>query len=170
VLFHLASDGQVEMRAQVSEQDLPRLKVGQAAVVRLDGVTRSYRGRIWQIGAVIDPATRQGMLRIAMGPAEQDLRPGAFARAEVEISGSRGAVLPETAVLSDDQGTYVLIVSPQDKVERRAVKVAGMRSDGLLVSDGLQGTERVVAIAGAFLRSGETVRVAATPPGTGHAL
>ena len=154
VLFHLASDGQVEMRAQVSEQDLPRLKVGQAAVVRLDGVTRSYRGRIWQIGAVIDP----------------DLRPGAFARAEVEISGSRGAVLPETAVLSDDQGTYVLIVSPQDKVERRAVKVAGMRSDGLLVSDGLQGTERVVAIAGAFLRSGETVRVAATPPGTGHAL
>ncbi len=169
VLFHLASSGQVEMRAQVSEQDLPRLKVGQAADVRLDGVARTYRGTVWQLGAVIDPATRQGTVRIALGPAEQDLRPGAFARAEIRIGGSRGAVLPETAVLSDDQGTYVLIIGPHDKVERRAVKVGGMRSDGLLVSDGLDGTERVVTIAGAFLRSGETVRVATRQPGAGRA-
>jgi len=170
VLFHLASDGQVEMRGQVSEQDLPRLKLGQIADVYLDGVTLSYNGKIWQIGAVIDPATRQGTVRIALGPAEQDLRPGAFARADIHIAGSRGVILPETAVLSDEQGTYVLIVGPQDKVERRAVKVAGMRSDGLLVSDGLTGTERIVAIAGAFLRSGETVRIAATPLGAGRKL
>ena len=160
VLFHLASLGQVEMRAPVAEQDLPRLRLGQTATVHLDGVTQAYRGRIWQIGAVIDPATRQGSVRIALGAAEQDLRPGAFARAEVAISGSQGAVLPETAVLSDEKGTYVLVVGPHDEVERRAVTVAGMRSEGLLVSDGLTGSERVVAIAGAFLRSGERVRVA----------
>ena len=169
VLFHLASDGLVEMRAQVAEQDLPRLRPGQSATVRLEGVTRTWRGRIWQIGAVIDPATRQGTVRIALGTAQPDLRPGAFARAEVEIAGSRGAVLPETAVLSDEQGTYVLVVGAGDKVERRAVKVAGMRSEGLLVSEGLDGHERIVAVAGAFLRSGDKVRVAATPVAAGHA-
>jgi RND family efflux transporter MFP subunit len=168
VLFHLASDGQVEMRAQVAEQDLPRLRTGQSASVHLDGVARSWRGRIWQIGAVIDPATRQGTVRIALGAAEPDLRPGAFARAEVEVAGSRGAILPETAVLNDEQGSYVLLVGAQDKVERRAVKVAAVRSDGLLVSDGLNGSERIVAVAGAFLRSGDTVRVAAAPT-AGHA-
>jgi RND family efflux transporter MFP subunit len=160
VLFHLARDGEIEMRGQVAEQDLPRLSVGQAAEVHLDGVTHTYSGKIWQIGAVIDPSTRQGMVRIALGPAEQDLRSGAFARADIQIGSSRGAVLPETAVLSDELGTYVLVVGPDNKVARRAVKIAGTRSDGLLVSDGLNGTERIVAIAGAFLRSGETVRVA----------
>jgi HlyD family secretion protein len=170
VLFHLARDGEIEMRGQVAEQDLPRLSVGQTAEVHLDGVTRAYTGKIWQIGAIIDPTTRQGTVRIALGPAEQDLRSGAFARADIQINNSRGAVLPETAVLSDELGTYVLIVGKDNKVERRAVKIAGTRSDGLLVNDGLNGTERVVAIAGAFLRSGETVRIAATPPAPGRKL
>ena len=42
----------------------------------------------------------------------------------------------------------------------RAVTVGGARSEGLLVSRGLNGSERVVAIAGAFLRTGETVAIA----------
>ena len=170
VLFHLARDGQIEMRGQVAEQDLPRLKVGQTAEVHLDGVMRTYPGKIWQIGAIIDPVTRQGTVRIALGPAEQDLRSGAFARADIQIGSSRGAVLPETAVLSDDQGTYVLIIGKDNKVERRAVKVAGTRSDGLLIDNGLDGTERIVAIAGAFLRSGETVRIAANAAAPGRKL
>lgn len=163
VLFHLARDGQIEMRGQVAEQDLPRLKGGQSAEVHLDGVARAFTGTVWQIGAVIDPATRQGSVRIALKDADQNLRPGAFARADVRIGGSSGAILPETAVLSDEAGTYVLIVGAGDKVERRAVKVAGTRSEGLLISEGLSGHERVVAIAGAFLRAGESVRVASGP-------
>ena len=43
---------------------------------------------------------------------------------------------------------------------RRAVTVAGAHSEGLLISSGLTGNERVVAIAGAFLRTGEAVQVA----------
>ena len=76
-----------------------------------------------------------------------------------------GVILPQTAVLSDEQGTYVLTVDPAGLLERRAVTVAGARSEGLLVSAGLAGTERVVAIAGAFLRAGEAVAIA-TPPAT----
>jgi HlyD family secretion protein len=160
VLFRLARDGQIEMRGQVAEQDVPHLKIGQEAEVRLDGVARPFKGNIWQIGAIIDSTTRQGTVRIALPPSDQDLRPGAFARAEIQIGSSLGVILPQTAVLSDEQGNYVLIVGAENKLERRGVKVAGARSDGLLVSDGLTGTERVVAVAGAFLRSGEVVSIA----------
>jgi len=69
-------------------------------------------------------------------------------------------ILPQTAVLSDEQGNYVLIVGGDNKLERRGVTVAGARSEGLLVSDGLGGNERVVAVAGAFLRTGEVVSIA----------
>jgi RND family efflux transporter MFP subunit len=159
VLFHLARDGQIEMRGQVAEQDVPRLALGQSATVRLDGVAKTFTGTIWQIGAIIDAGTRQGTVRIVL-PADQNLRPGAFARADIEVGSTSGVLLPQTAVLSDDQGTYVLVVGDDNKLERRAVTLGGARSEGLLVSQGLNGTERVVAIAGAFLRTGETVAIA----------
>jgi RND family efflux transporter MFP subunit len=159
VLFHLARDGQIEMRGQVAEQDVPRLSPGQSATVRLDGVARSFTGTIWQIGAIIDAGTRQGTVRISL-PADQNLRPGAFARADIEVGSTTGVLLPQTAVLSDENGTYVLVVGGGNKLERRAVTVGGARSEGLLVSQGLSGSERVVAIAGAFLRTGETVAIA----------
>ena len=159
VLFHLARDGQIEMRGQVAEQDVPRLALGQGATVRLDGVSNTFTGTIWQIGAVIDAGTRQGTVRIVL-PADRNLRPGAFARADIEVGSTTGVLLPQTAVLSDEKGTYVLVVGGDNKVERRAVTVGGARSEGLLVSQGLNGSERVVAIAGAFLRTGETVAIA----------
>lgn len=160
VLFRLAREGQIEMRGQVAEQDVPHLKIGQEAHVRLDGVARSFTGSVWQIGAIIDSTTRQGTVRIALPASDQDLRPGAFARAEIQVGSSLGVILPQTAVLSDEQGNYVLIVGADSKLERRPVTVAGARSEGLLISDGLAGTERVVAVAGAFLRTGEAVAIA----------
>jgi RND family efflux transporter MFP subunit len=163
VLFHLARNGAIEMRAQVAEQDMPRLKVGQSVTVRLDGVPQGFTGRVWQLGAVIDPNSRQGSVRIALPGNDHNLRPGAFARADIVTASSSGVLLPQTAVLSDSGGTFVLVVGEGDKVERRDVRVAGAHDAGLLVSGGLGGNERVVAIAGAFLRVGEQVIVAAPP-------
>jgi HlyD family secretion protein len=160
VLFRLARHGEIEMRGQVAEQDVPMLKIGEQADVRLEGVPHAFTGTIWQIGPIIDPTSRQGTVRIALSSEDQDLRPGAFARADIHVGSSNGIILPQTAVLADDQGTYVLIVGPDDKLLRRKVQVAGARSEGLLISDGLAGSERVVAIAGAFLRVGEAVSVA----------
>jgi RND family efflux transporter MFP subunit len=159
VLFHLARDAEIEMRGQVAEQDVPRLALGQTATVRLDGVAKSFTGTIWQIGAIIDAGTRQGTVRIVL-PADQNLRPGSFARADIEVGSTMGVLLPQTAVLSDEHGNYVLVVGSDNKLERRAVTVGGARTEGLLVRQGLDGSERVVAIAGAFLRTGETVAVA----------
>lgn len=163
VLFRLARNGEIEMRGQVTEQDMPRLKVGQLAEVRLDGVAQAFTGKLWQIGAIIDPVTRQGTVRIALPAADQNLRPGAFARAEIQVGATAGTILPQTAVLSDELGSYTLIVGAGDKIERRAISVGGARAEGLLVTGGLKGNERVVAIAGAFLRPGEQVSIAVTP-------
>lgn len=159
-LFHLARDGAIEMRGAAAEQDMPRLKVGQVATVRLDGVAQTFTGKVWQVGAIIDGVTRQGTVRIALPSVDQNLRPGAFARADIQADATVGVILPQTAVLSDEQGTYALIVGANDKVERRPINVVGARSSGLLVDRGLTGSERVVAVAGAFLRTGEQVKVA----------
>jgi RND family efflux transporter MFP subunit len=155
-LFRLSEGGEVELRGQVAEQDLPLLKVGQSVNVHLTGTTQVYPGRVRLLGAVIDPQTRLGMARVALTP-DPNLRPGAFARAEVTVSNAERAVLPQTAVLTDDKGSYVLIVNAQHKVERRAVHVSGMVQNGVTIADGISGKEQVVATAGAFLQEGELV-------------
>jgi HlyD family secretion protein len=156
-LFRLSEGGAVELRGQVPEQDLPSLKVGQAVNVLLTGSTRIYPGRVRLLGAVIDPTTRLGMVRVALD-ADQNLRPGAFARAEVTVSNAERAVLPQTAVLTDDRGSYVLVVDAQNKVARRTVRVSGMVQNGVTIAGGITSEERVIATAGAFLQEGELVR------------
>jgi HlyD family secretion protein len=158
-LFRLASGGEVEMRGQVAEQDLATLTVGQTATVRLTGVPVPFEGKVRLLGAVIDPQTRLGDIRIALQPAPA-LRPGAFARGEVVVGNAKRPVLPQTAILSDADGTFVFIVNSENKIERRPVRVDGTMAQGIVISAGLSGNERVVATAGGFLRPGEQVEVA----------
>jgi HlyD family secretion protein len=60
----------------------------------------------------------------------------------------------------------VLVVNGESKAERRAVRVSSTIPEGLVISEGLTGNERVIATAGAFLRAGEKVQVAAKPEHT----
>jgi RND family efflux transporter MFP subunit len=167
-LFRLARDGEIEMRGQVAERDLASLSIGQTAQVYLTGVDTPFEGKVRLLRANIDPNSRLGEIRIALKP-DPALRPGAFARGEVVVGAAKRPVLPQTAVLSDAQGTFVLVVNEQNKAERRAVRIGNTVPEGLVISEGLKGDERVVTTAGAFLRPGETVKVveptaAATKP------
>ncbi|MGH8260504.1 MAG: efflux RND transporter periplasmic adaptor subunit [Steroidobacteraceae bacterium] len=158
-LFRLAKSGEMEMRGQVAEQDMPSLRVGQPAVVHLTGIDKPFHGRIRLLGAVIDPQTRLGEIRVALD-SDPDLRPGAFARGDVVVGRGRRPVVPQTAVLSDGQGTFVYVVDANQRVERRAVRVTNTTPDGVVIGAGLSGREPVVMTAAAFLRPGESVRIA----------
>jgi RND family efflux transporter MFP subunit len=159
-LFRLASGAEIEMRGQIAEQDLARVQIGQPATVYLSGIAEPFNGRVRLLGAVIDPTTRLGEVRIALEP-HPSLRPGAFARGRVSLSEAQRAVLPQSAVLADEQGNYVLIVNAEQVTERRAVSVADTTAAGIVIGAGLEGDERVISTAGGFLRAGEKVAVAA---------
>lgn len=158
-LFRVASGGEVEMRGQLAEQDLAQVKVGDPATVRLTGLSQSFEGKVRLLGAIIDPTTRLGEIRIALQP-DPALRPGAFARGTVAVGKAQRPVVPQTAVLTDTQGSYVFLVNGQDHAERRAVRVADTSDEGVIIASGLTGSERVVVTAGGFLHDGEAVKVA----------
>lgn len=157
-LFRLAQSGEVELRGKVAEQDLPRLSVGQAVAVHVAGVEKPFEGKVRLIGAVIDPATRLGEVRVALA-TDPNLRPGAFGRGEVTISEASRMVVPQTAIMTDKEGTFVFIVGADEVVARRPVRVSDTTAHGVIVSEGLEGTERIVTVAGPFLRIGEKVKV-----------
>jgi len=136
VLFRVASGGEVEMRGQIAEQDLAQVKTGQAATVYLTGIERPFTGQVRLLGAIIDPQTRLGDIRIQLKP-DPALRPGAFARAVVAVSQSQRPVLPQTAVMADARGSYVLVVNSADKIEKRPVRVSGTTDSGVIIAEGL---------------------------------
>ena len=166
-LFRVASGGEVEMRGQIAEQDLAQVKVGQAATVYLTGLARPFEGKVRLLGAIIDPQTRLGDIRIALTP-DPALRPGAFARAEVTIAKAQRPVLPKTAVFSDGEGSYVFVVDAQGHATRRPVRLAETSEAGVAIASGITPSDRVVKTAGGFLREGEAVKAttddSATPP------
>lgn len=161
-LFRLANGGEIEMRGQVAEQDMAVLTVGQPADVRLVGSAQPFEGHVRLLGAVIDPVTRLGDIRIALKPSPA-LRPGAFARGSVVVSKAERPILPQTAVLSDIKGPYVYVVGADNRVERRDVQVGGTITAGIIITKGINGDERIVTTAAGFLRQGEKVNVAPSP-------
>jgi len=158
-LFRIASNGEVEMRGQIAEQDLAVLKVGQPASVYITGLSRAFEGRVRLLSAIIDPTTRLGEIRVALKP-DPALRPGAFARGAVAVEKAERPVLPQTAVMSDNKGTFVYIIDEKNHVERRPVVVGGTIEQGVVITSGLTGQEHIVGTAGGFLRDGETVSIA----------
>jgi RND family efflux transporter MFP subunit len=156
-LFRIAQGGQMELLAQLSEADLAELSVGVPVTVTPVGTDRKITGSVWQVSPVIDPQNRQGIARVAI-PYDKAIRPGGFANAEITAGAVSAPVLPESAVLSDQQGSYVYVVGNDNKVVRRPVRTGTVTPQGLTIVEGLNGTERVVAYAGGFLNPGEVVR------------
>lgn len=157
VLFRLAAGGEMELRAQMGEADLANLSVGVRAEVRPVGAGRIFEGQVWQLLPTINETSRQGIARIALS-YDKALRPGGFASASVISGSSQSPVLPESAVLSDDKGSYVYVVGKDNKIIRRDVTTGTVTPRGIAIASGITGKERVVLYAGGFLNPGETVR------------
>lgn len=156
-LFRVAQGGQMELLAQLSESDLAQLQVGAPAVVTPVGTDQKINGAVWQISPVINDQNRQGVARVAI-PYDRGVRPGGFANVQIVAGSQQAPVLPESAVLSDDKGTYVYIVGADNKVQRRPVTTGPVTQQGIAIVQGLGGRERVVLRAGGFLNPGQTVR------------
>ena len=155
-LFRLAEGGQMELKAQMSQQDLAFVHVGMPASVTPVGSDRSYAGTVWQVAPVIDPQSRLGEVRITV-PFESAIRPGGFAEAKISAGATTAPVLPQSAVLSDADGNYVFVVNAKNEVDRRGVKIGEVNDSGVTIVQGLSGREAVVLSAGPFLNPGQKV-------------
>jgi len=155
-LFRLAEGGQMEMRAQMSQQDIAFVHVGMPAQVTPVGSDRSFTGNVWLVAPVIDPQSRLGDVRIAV-PYDPAMRPGGFAEAKIKAGEMTAPRLPQSAVLADEKGNYVYVINAKNEVERRPIKIGTVDDAGVTIAQGISGSEAVVLSAGPFLNPGQKV-------------
>lgn len=157
VLFRLAKDGEMELLARLSEDDLAAVSVGVQAKVTPVGSGQSFTGQIWQISPVVDTTTRQGTARIALN-YDPALRPGGFASAVINSGAVVAPMLPESAIQNDANGSFVYIVDVKGIAHRQPVTTGLVTANGIAITSGLGGTEKVVLRAGGFLNNGDRVK------------
>ena len=155
-LFRMAQNGQLELRAALSEVDLAAIQVGEAATIVPVGLDEEFEGNIWAISPTINPQTRQGMARIAV-PFDESLRPGGFASVTIKAGTQNAPILPTSAVQNDGTDSFVYIVKEDNKVAKRSITVGSVTANGLIITSGLNGDEKIVLRAGGFLSEGVTV-------------
>jgi cobalt-zinc-cadmium efflux system membrane fusion protein len=142
--------------ADVYERDLGRVAVGQKATVRVaSSPARSWEGTVTHIGELVDAATRTVKLRIEVDNARLELKPEMFARVLVQGSAAGSAALsvPSSAVLSDGDGSAVVLALGGGRFQKRTIE-AGAEQDGRIhVVTGLAAGDQVVVDGALFLKA-----------------
>jgi membrane fusion protein, multidrug efflux system len=140
---------------------------GQAFAVRIsfsDGSTYDQTGRINFVDVTVDRATDTVLVRATFPNPRGRLIDGQLVRVSVESDKPEEKVLiPQTALIVDQQGTYVFVVV-DDKATVQRVKLGGESGPYAIVTDGLKGGEQVVVQGMEGLRPGSPVVASPAPP------
>ena len=157
-LYRLADIGIVWVYAQVYEQDLPYIQLGQEATMSLSYLPdRRFRGRVTYIYPTVDEKTRTARVRMEFHNPGYFLKPGMFATAELTADIAPSALLvPDSAVLRSGEKNTVFIALPGGKFEPRTVTLGLTAEDDRdQVLSGLREGELVVT-SGQFMLDSES--------------
>ena len=153
----------IVVRAPVASNDAARIRVSDIAQIRVNGAQRL--GRVTRVGAKGDIGTGAFEVEVEIN-APEGLRSGMVAEVEIAATPGENAqtsiIVPTLALLDAraDQGV-VYVLDENAVARRRAVRTAGVTQAGVIVVEGLNPGDRIVAAGAAYVRDGETVRIAA---------
>lgn len=104
-----------------------------------------FAGHLDYADLAVDQSTGTFMVRAIVPNPDRQIIPGLFVRVRIPLGVTENAVLvPERAVGADQAGRFVMIVGDDDVVERRNVEMGAKYEDMVVITDGLNGNERVV--------------------------
>lgn len=154
-MFSIIRDGALELRAEVTEADMLRIKVGQKANLRLVGLPDPLTGTVRLIEPTIDATTRLGKARIMVDQPDL-LRSGMFAEAEIIVAARDTLAVPVTAIGTDGSTSTVMRVV-NGVIERVPVTLGIRDSDWVEIVSGLAAQDQVVIKAGSFVEPGDHI-------------
>jgi RND family efflux transporter MFP subunit len=159
ILFRVGVPKPLQMVAEVNEEDIPRVALGQTVLLRSDAfIGRSLTGKVREMTPAGDPVAKTYRIRIAL-PDDTPLRVGMSVEANIVTREKANALLiPADAV----QGGHVYVIDG-DQVRRRAVEIGIRGARSVEVLSGLADGERVASPAPTAISDGHRVRLVQKP-------
>jgi len=156
-MLRLLRNGRIEGRGEVPETRLAELGPGQPVMVTTADGTE-FHGTIRVVSPTIASGNRTGLVYVDL-PPDARLRPGMFARGEIEIGHGPGHTVPLESVVSSDGYSYVFVVRADNTVARRRIETGAVYAGSIEVMSGIEGDEVIVNKGAGFLKDGDLVNV-----------
>ena len=163
-LYTLSDLSRVWVEVDLVGREALGVRVGDHVTLVVEGVAAPLHAAITFLAPSVDEATRAVRVRLELDNAHRQLRPGAFATAQVAIDLGEALGVPEEAVVRTGTRDLVFVVLPTH-VEPREVQLGESAGGWLQVNAGLQAGERVATNAQFLLDSESRIRASS---GQGH--
>jgi len=165
VLFEVADLSQVWVNAEIYEQDIARIHVGQQARLELASFPgETHAGKVQFIYPVLDPGSRTLKLRLEFknrsdrnGPR---LRPGMYGTVFLDLPPTSGLTVPAEAVVDTGDSHYLFVAKDGGHFEPRAVKVGARVKDRVAILAGVSEGETIVTTGNFLVDSESRLRAA----------
>jgi HlyD family secretion protein len=152
-------DRAIDVEVKVGERDLGLVKIGQPAILRLEGsADATAEATVAVISPAADPITRTAVVRLRLRQPDQGAVPGTFARGEIVVEERAGVLLvPRVAIVGGERPVVRVIVD--GVVQVRPVTVGLAQGDRVEVMTGVAADETVVVLGPELLPAGTVVKV-----------
>jgi RND family efflux transporter MFP subunit len=140
----------------VAEEAVASVVVGNNVEVRLDRHDAPIKGIVSRVVSSADPVTRSYQVKISL-PETAGLMPGMFGRAAFMLGKSKSTVVPASALVERGGLRGVFVVNSESTAQFRWLRIGREWPDRVEVMAGLEGGERVVAVADPTLRDGDKI-------------
>src|ERR1700688_1471945 len=174
-LFTVADLSSVWVQAQVFQNDLGRLKVGDPATLTVSTFPgRTFRGRVDFIYPQLDTDTRTAKVRIVSSTSDLQLKPGMFVNVALKVPMGSQLVIPESGVLQSGSRQIAFVERSDGYLDPREVELGPRIGDEFIVTKGLKAGEQIVTSANFLIDSESQLQSALgsfvpPPPGAGAA-
>ena len=156
-IYRIVDLSTVWVIADVYEQDLDRVKVGQTATIGIDAFPdHHFSAKVSFIYPTLNAATRTTQVRLALPNRDGQLRPGMFAHVEIATGGAHPRLtVPSSAIIDNGSRQVVLLALERGRFRPQAVKIGLRSGDFVEILDGLKSGDRVV-VSASFLIDAES--------------
>lgn len=154
MLYDLADLSSVWILADIYENDLPFVKVGQDATVSLAyDPGRTWNTSINYIFPALEGRTRTVKARLELANEDLVLRPGMYANVRITGNLGRGLAIPESAIIFTGEREIVFVKEEGAQFIPREARVGVKAGDFYEIREGLKEGEKVVVEANFLLDS-----------------
>lgn len=161
VLLVISRQDNVKIKGPITENDYPKVKLGQPVHVRVDAFPgREFNGKVNRISPVLDPATRTGEVEALMA-SQGLLKPGMFAPAFIVVGSHEALALPREAVRQlAGTGEWYCFVASDDVAQQRPIKRGAEQGNWIEITEGIGESDLVITTVVRQLSDGAPVEVA----------
>ena len=150
VLFTVADLSRVWAVAQVPEQQVAQVKVGQSVHIEVPALeNEKLIGKLIYVGQTVNPESRTVLVRTELDNTSGRLKPSMLASMLIESTPTKRVVVPITAIVREQDADYVFIEEKPGSFRLKPVRLSSEHNGQRVVLDGLSQGMRIVS-DGAF--------------------